>query len=244
MATFVTGDLHGSIDIGKLTPERWPEGQALHRCDYLLIVGDFGLIWSESPPYEDRWFLGWLDSQPWTTLFIDGNHENHDMLDSFEETTWHGGQVHMVPGCDNIIHLMRGQVFDMAQDGTWFCMGGGWTRDASLRVPGNWWPREIPSEEECGEARLNLDRVDWSVDYVITHEVPRHLRPSAMPGWYCEEYDPDDRLSIFLDEVDSRIDKRRLKRWYCGHYHDDHLLGDAQHAMLYRQIIPLGELPA
>ena len=111
--SYVTGDIHGSIDIGKLTPERWPEGQRLFRCDLLLICGDFGLIWSEEPSVEDRYFLGWLNAQPWTTVFVDGNHENHDLLDAVPVSTWHGGKVHVLPRYENIVHLMRGQVFDI-----------------------------------------------------------------------------------------------------------------------------------
>ncbi len=241
VSTYVTGDIHGSIDIGKLTPDRWAEGQLLHRCDYLLICGDFGLVWSENPPYEDRYFLNWLNSQPWTTLFVDGNHENHDLLDAFEVSSWHGGKVHVLPGYPNIIHLMRGQIFDMGSEGMWFTMGGAWTRDASWRSSGQgWWPRELPSGREFDEARANLDAVGWSVDYVITHECPRSRRRFAMEGWYCEKYDAADELSTFLDEVDARVDRTRLKRWYSGHYHDDHCLGDDQHLMLYRQIVPLG----
>ena len=239
--SYVTGDIHGSIDIGKLTPERWPEGQRLFRCDLLLICGDFGLIWSEEPSVEDRYFLGWLNAQPWTTVFVDGNHENHDLLDAVPVSTWHGGKVHVLPRYENIVHLMRGQVFDMGVLGMWFTMGGAWTRASSWRIPGDgWWPRELPSDEEYEEARRNLDRVGWSVDYVITHECPRSRRHAAMPDWYCEEFDPADKLSIFLDEVDERIDQERLKRWYSGHYHADITLGDEKHVMLYRQIIPFG----
>lgn len=244
MATFITGDIHGSIDISRLTPNHWPQGQCLRRCDYLVICGDFGLVWSETPPVEDRYFLGWLNDQPWTTLFVDGNHENHDLLDGFEVSEWHGGKVHVLPGYRNLIHLMRGQVFDMVQEGLWFTMGGAWTRDACFRIPGDgWWPRELPSEAEYDEARRNLEAARWSVNYVITHECPRSRRPLAMPGWYSPDFDPDDGLSGFLDEVDKRLDHRRLKCWYSGHYHADCLLGDSQHAMLFQQIIPLGELP-
>ncbi|MBR1828939.1 MAG: metallophosphatase [Atopobiaceae bacterium] len=244
VTTYVTGDIHGSFDIGKLLPDRWPVGQELRRCDYLFICGDFGLVWNENPPIEDRYFLGWLNDQPWTTLFIDGNHENHDLLDSFPVSQWHGGKVHVLPGYPNLIHLMRGQLFDMGKDGLWFTMGGAWTRDSAFRIAGNgWWPRELPSDEEYAEARANLDSVGWSVDYVFTHECPRSRRPYAMYDWYCEEFDPADKLSLFLDEVDERIDHTRLKRWYSGHYHADITLGDVEHAMLYRQIVPLGELP-
>ena len=33
MAVFVTGDIHGWLDIGKLTPERWPQGT---KCSRIL----------------------------------------------------------------------------------------------------------------------------------------------------------------------------------------------------------------
>lgn len=244
MATYVTGDIHGGIGIGRLTPDRWRLGQSLRRCDYLLICGDFGLVWEENTSLENRYFLDWLNNQPWTTLFIDGNHENHDLLDSYPVSTWHGGKVHVLPGYPNLIHLMRGQVFDMARDGLWFTMGGGLTRDSIWRIPGEgWWPREMPSDEEYDEARASLDAVGWSVDYVFTHECPRTLRRFAMYDWYLEEFDPADKLSTFLDEVNGRLDHARLKRWYSGHYHCDLPLGDERHVMLYHQIVPLGAGP-
>ena len=42
---FVTGDIHASLDIAKLTPEQWPLGNELTRDDYLVISGDFGAVW-------------------------------------------------------------------------------------------------------------------------------------------------------------------------------------------------------
>lgn len=245
MAVFVTGDTHGSFGMGRLSRRLWQRGLRLHRCDYVVICGDFGLVWSDPPSFEDRFFLRWLDVQAYTTLFIDGNHENHDLLDALPVEDWHGGKVHRLPHYPNIRHLMRGQVFDMGHDGLWFTFGGARTRDAAWRTPGDgWWPRELPSEEECAEARANLERVSWSVDYVFTHECPRSRRRAAMPGWYCEEFDPPDICSTFLDEVDERLDQRRLKRWYSGHYHDDILLGDDRHAQLFNSVVRLGGLPA
>ena len=239
---YITGDIHGSLGIGRLAPDRWPEGQRLHRCDYLVICGDFGLVWSDPPSYESRYFLSWLDAQPYTTLFIDGNHENHSLLDAMHVSRWHGGKVHRLPGYEHIIHLMRGQVFDMGALGRWFTFGGARTRDVEWRREGDgWWARELPSEAECAEARANLEAVGWRVDYVFTHECPRARRRYAMPGWYCSKYDPPDICSTFLQEVDERIDRARLVRWYSGHYHDDLLLGDEQHVMLFGSVVRLGD---
>lgn len=83
MTTYVTGDVHGDIDIGKLTSRIWPEGLGLGEDDRIVICGDFGLAWSDPPAASDEWWLDWLEGKPWgETLFVDGNHENHDLLDA------------------------------------------------------------------------------------------------------------------------------------------------------------------
>lgn len=244
MAVYVTGDIHGWLDIGKLTPDRWPEGKKLRKSDLVVICGDFGLCWSDPPTLEEKFFIDWLDSCPWTTLFIDGNHENYDLLDSFPTCQWRGGKISRIPGTKSIIHLLRGQVYEMGTFGRWFCMGGAPSHDINGRVEGkSWWPREMPSQEEYDEALENLERVDWKVDYVFSHEVPRSLRRHAMVRHYDPTREQDDELSAFLQLVDDRIDKCRLKIWYAGHYHDDMMLRDRQHAELYNQVVRLGDLP-
>jgi hypothetical protein len=101
----------------------------------------------------------------------------------------------------------------------------------------------MPSDEEYEEALRNLERVNWKVDYVFSHEVPRSLRRHAMVRHYDVSREQDDRLTAFLQEVDDKLDKRRLKVWYAGHYHDDMMLRDRQHVELYNQIVRLGDLP-
>ena len=150
----------------------------------------------------------------------------------------------MVPGAKNVIHLLRGQVYEMGSYGRWFCMGGAPSHDISSRVQGvSWWPREVPSQEEMDEGWANLERVDFSVDYVFSHDVPRKLRRFAMARHYDESREQDDAITAFLQRVDDRLDHNRLKMWYAGHYHDDIMVRDHQHCVLYNQVVPLGELP-
>ncbi len=244
MGVFVTGDIHGWLDIGKLTPDRWPQGTKLKKGDILMICGDFGLVWNNPITLEEKFFIDWLDNRPWTTVFVDGNHENYDLLDSFPTTTWHGGKVAYLPGTRSVIHLLRGQVYEMGSYGRWFCMGGASSHDIKSRVPGvSWWPRELPGKFEYDEAWANLERVNFSVDYVFTHEVPRNLRRFAMARHYDASREKDDELSAFLQKVDDRLDKSRLKMWYAGHYHDDIMVRDRKHCVLYNQVVPLGKLP-
>ena len=78
---FITGDLHGNIDIKKLNSKNFPEGNSLTKEDYVIICGDFGLVWNNSA--EELYWRKWLDEKPWTTLFVDGNHENFNLLNDY-----------------------------------------------------------------------------------------------------------------------------------------------------------------
>ena len=70
MAVFLTGDTHGEIDMGKVDEFAKHAANVLTREDYLVILGDFGLVWSNPPSAKETERLDWLETRPWTTLFI------------------------------------------------------------------------------------------------------------------------------------------------------------------------------
>lgn len=92
MAIFVTGDVHGGAEYGssRFSSKSWPDGRTLSRDDVVVVAGDFGFVWDGSN--TDRYWLDWFESKPWTTCFVDGNHENHRMLAELPETEWNGGR--------------------------------------------------------------------------------------------------------------------------------------------------------
>lgn len=224
---YLTGDTHGSIDIHKLN-KRYFDDTNLTKDDYLIICGDFGLVWDNSP--EEKYWLDWLNEKNYTTLFVDGNHENHPLLNSYPIETWNGGKVHKIR--NSILHLMRGQVFTIDSH-TFFTMGGAASVDKDWRTPGkSWWPEEMPSEEEYIEANLNLYNYENEVDYIITHTAPTSIVNQLIP-----ETKPPDRFTDFLENIKKSI---KYKHWYFGHFHDDRDI-DEQHTLLYYNIIPLEE---
>lgn len=85
MAVFLTGDTHGEADIAKVDAFA-RVAQDLTRDDVLIVLGDFGLVWADPPSEGERRRLDWYEEQPWTTLFVDGNHENFDLLDALPVT--------------------------------------------------------------------------------------------------------------------------------------------------------------
>lgn len=226
---YLTGDTHGTIEIGKLSRanlavERVEPGEG----DFVIILGDFGLVFApDGQGAEERWWLKWLDEKPWTTLFIDGNHENFARLNALPEEEWRGGRVHRVS--ESVLHLMRGQIFEI--DGrSFFTMGGAASHDRQFRKEGrSWWPEELPSEEELARADAALDGCGRRVDYVLTHCAPTlvqgRINPTFLP----------DRLTEYLQHV---RDTTAFHRWYFGHYHIDREYDDGFCA-LYDCVLPI-----
>ena len=223
MSLFTCGDTHGGEDIHKLSSKCFPP-KNLTKDDYLLVCGDFGVVWDLSA--TDFYMRRWYREKPWTTLFIDGNHENHDLLATYPVTEWNGGKVHMIS--DSIIHLMRGQVYEI--DGhKIFTMGGASSHDKEYRKKGvTWWPSELPSEAEYKEARANLKAHGNSVEYIFTHCAGEKIQNQLKPHYV------KDALTAFFDELEE-ID---YQHWYFGHYHMDKEV-DEKHTVLYNKIIRL-----
>ena len=62
MTVYVTGDIHGGVDMQKLRD--WEFGDGLTSDDYLIIAGDFGFPWDFSA--EECADIAWLESRPYT----------------------------------------------------------------------------------------------------------------------------------------------------------------------------------
>ena len=221
MGLYVCGDTHGSEDLHKLTSKRFRAGN-LTKKDYLLICGDCGVVWDLSA--TDFYLRKWYRDKPWTTLFVDGNHENHDLLSTYPITQWNGGKVHIIS--DSIIHLMRGQVYEI--DGhTLFTMGGASSHDKQYRKAGiSWWEKELPASEEFAEAQTNLAAHQRRVDYIFTHCAGGTVQDQLKPHY------EKNALTEYFDQLE-QID---YKHWYFGHYHLDRNI-DAKHTALFDRVI-------
>ena len=103
---YITGDCHG--DYTRFNTKNFPEQKQMTKDDFVIVCGDFG-FWTPSKEQEHQ--LEWLSQKPFTTLFVDGNHECFDELYNLPIEEFCGGKVHFVK--DSIIHLMRGQVFNL-----------------------------------------------------------------------------------------------------------------------------------
>lgn len=211
---YITGDTHGDIN-------RFFDGCALDtkltESDTLIVCGDFGFVWfDESTPVgfnQDNDELDRLSHKPYTILFVDGNHENHDRLSKFPEVEKYGSTVHKIR--ENIYHLERGRIYTI-EGKTFFTFGGAYSIDKYMRQEGiSWWSGEIPNDEEYKRGIQAIKNADYKVDYIITHTCP-----SEIIKMYLHHIpDPHDgELTGFFDYLMYDVD---FKCWFFGHWHAD-----------------------
>lgn len=246
MAIYVTGDIHG--DTHKLSNQYFPQQKDMTKDDVIVVLGDFGLVWNYrgESPYEKHW-LDWIERKPFTTVFVDGNHENFDRLHSYPVEEWNGGKVHKIR--PSVMHLMRGEIFNI--DGyKCFAFGGAksqdikdgvldpvedkdkikkWQYDYSKLFRINhvsWWEEEMPNEYEMTYAYDNLKEHDRNVDFIFTHDCASSTK--VLLG-----YKETDDLNRFLEFIRTEID---FKKWYFGHLHDNRQINEKEF-LLYGQIV-------
>lgn len=222
---YITGDTHIPVNIKKLNAKNFPEQRELSKNDYVIICGDFGGVWENSK--SDLYWLKWLNTRNFTTLFVDGNHENFELLNTYEVVNFCGGKAHKI--ADKIYHLMRGEIFQI--DGkSFFAFGGAESHDKEYRTTGKtWWDDEMPSVDEYETGIKNLIKTNWSVDYVITHCGPTSIQQIVAPQLNKNE------LTEFFENIMSKL---TYKKWFCGHYHVNKTIDD-KHCILYNEIIKL-----
>lgn len=246
---YITGDCHG--DFEKMNWKHFPQRVEMTKDDYVIICGDFGLIWDVEPgrPYE-KYVLEWLEECPFTTLFVDGNHENFDRLNVYPIEEWHGGKVHKINS--SVIHLMRGQVYEI--DGKKiFTFGGAGSHDiqdgilekddpdylrkkfeldcrgALYRINHvSWWAEEMASAEEKAEGMRNLATHNNEVDFIITHCCASSTQALLSGGAF-----EVDAMTRYLEEIKSICS---YKRWFFGHYHANGNVTDKD-ILLYEDIV-------
>ncbi|MBK5275554.1 MAG: metallophosphoesterase [Desulfuromonadales bacterium] len=228
---YVTGDLHGGESSYHVSSAQFKPAK---RGDIVICCGDFGGVWfhdyhsNNKNSRSENAYLEMTLRQRVLWLTVDGNHENFARLfgGEFPIVEIFGGKAYKIR--ENVYYLKRGEVFTI-EGHTFFAFGGANSHDRfggkvpSLawgrgydRIPArtegkDWWPEEIPSEDDFDNACQNLDRVGWMVDYVITHTCPESQRHHFLANSRIP--DPTETMLQKLYE------KLNFKSWHFGHFH-------------------------
>lgn len=254
MAIFITADIHGN-PFNRFSTDAFYEQKEFSKDknkNIIIQLGDFGIIWNrDGETSEEKYKLDWLEQKPFTTVFIDGNHENHLRLATYPVKEWNGGLVHEIR--PHVLHLMRGEVFTI-ENKKFFCFGGAsshdiqngildyddpdWKQKAKeldkqrkymYRIKGlSWWEQELPTEEEMQYGIDNLTKHNNKVDFILSHS------PSTSELYLMGQgiYKPDT-LTNYLEEIKATTE---YKRHLFGHMHCNRVINDKD-ICLYEQII-------
>jgi hypothetical protein len=227
-AIYVTGDTHG-FEFKKLSNKNFIDHKITTKNDYMIICGDFGLVWNNSK--EEKHWRKWLNEKSFTTLFVDGNHENHEKLNQYPVEIWNGGKIHRIE--DSIIHLMRGQVYTINNNKI-FTFGGANSVDKEWRKENiSWWPQEMPNTSEYEEGLKNLEENNWEVDYIITHTCASDTVDAL--SRFNHFHPEKDSLTEYFNVINEKV---KYKHWYFGHFHKDIDILDNQ-TVIYSDIIKI-----
>lgn len=236
MSLYITGDTHGnfkklshaSLSKSNSSKKKWSED------DTIIVAGDFGGVWAlPNSKYfikESRMLDKLEHDYKCKILFVDGNHENFDRLNSpteFEHSALFGGNVSIIR--KNIFHLHRGEIYNI-NDKKIFVMGGATSIDKCNRTEFiSWWRREIPSYAEFEKGLMNLELNNFKVDYIISHTAPNEAL-KQLGIW--DKYFDNCPVRSYLDRIH---EVASFERWFFGHFHEN--IFNYRYNCLYEKIM-------
>lgn len=258
---FVTGDIHAEPE--RFNMKNFPEQKELCRDDYVIICGDFALVWSEDQESKrETWWLDWMENKSYTTLVVDGNHENFTRLNTLPVEEWHGGRVHKIR--EHVIHLMRGEMFTL-NDQSVFAFGGARSHDidgfataaelardytAGILQPDDPWIYEKLKRLRNTRCHARIEEVDWWRAEMPTEQEMQHgLETLEAHNWKADfifsHEGPASTLAVLgggtlrPDPLTKYLEKVKQKttyhKWFFGHHHMDCQI-TAEDAVIYQQL--------
>ena len=225
---YCTGDMHG--DSLRFNDKKLKK---LKKGDSLIICGDFGFIWDGSE--KEQKFLKKLGRKKYNILFLEGSHENFELLASYPTTEWNKGLVRQISG--RLMQLCRGSIFEI--DGVkLFAFGGGISLASELADGEEQYVDEaLPTEEDLQNAIDNLEAQGREVDYVVSYEPPSVLKD------FIHEENSDivvkSQINALFDEIVTHCE---YKKWVFGKCHKNKIVSP-KYTAVYTGIVELETPP-
>ena len=225
---YLTGDTHGDLSINKLSKRKTSK-----EIDNLIILGDFGLLWSDIETNNEKYWLDWLSEKPYDIIITLGNHENYNRIEKLPIIIRYNNPVYKVR--ENIFMLHTGYVYTI-ENKTFFNFNGATSIDKSRRVLNkSYWTQEIPSEKEFQRAIKTIETYK-KVDYVLSHTIPTNIIQHLEDKEYIVSASMNDKVSNMLSIIDTQLE---YKQWFAGHFHIDYTYKEKKVTILFDEIIPL-----
>lgn len=211
------GDAHGNSSF----VEYAAAAAARNGCSLILQLGDFG-YWEHTlagREYLDRVNRAMVECGI-SLLFVDGNHENHEMLRALNDRK-NCRLDGLVTVRERVAWISRGTRWTW-NDRTFAAIGGAASVDRSMRTPGwTWWPEEVLCLEDVSHL------VGEYTDVVFCHDAPLI---AGMVG--KNTFPPEDivRATDSRKVLDMVIASCRPELVVHGHWHLRHsrVVGDCR----------------
>jgi len=242
---YITGDCDKNYS--RFEIENFPQQRQMTKNDYVIVCGNLGAVWyGEDDPQKEQEEreLDWLESLPFTILFLDGNGENFEELNKYPVIEWNGGRVHEIR--PSVLHLIRGEVFEICGKKI-FAFGGmdylgvgdsffEWDEDGKWKSEAREyeekdWGYTIrftdrkkymePTQSDVENAIRNLEKHDYEVDYMVTFsesETEYFTYVLCECGATLASCLSGSFLTRTFDEFEK---KAKFDMWFVGHHHRD-----------------------
>ncbi len=222
----VTGDMHG--DLNRFKDKKIKK---LKKGDFLIVCGDFGFVWDGSK--KEKRILKKIGRKRFYTLFVEGCHENYDLLDEYPEENFCGGRVSVISG--RLMRVRRGSLLDL-QGNKIFAFGGGQTKEIDIRRESKtWFEQELPTTDEVKHGTESLISVNREVDYIVTHEPP-----ATMKEFLGFEVRQISHMHTFFDAVKNDC---KFKMWFFGKAHKNKVIPPKYHCLFDEVVQIESKLP-
>lgn len=221
---FLKGDTHGDFTDILSFIHTYDLGYG----DWIIILGDAGLFWRKDRKDANHFIDLYEKEYEVNLMFIDGNHENFDILKQIPLDNKGIGYI-----SDHISYLSRGCVFELCGK-KFLCMGGADSVDRFRRIKHlSWWEDEKITEEDIAK----VDKTQY-YDYVLTHAAPQSVVDQNK--WkLCTLLIAEDLIDHSSEQrLEEMFEGLQYGHHYFGHYHSDVHLDD-KHTCLCHDFIEL-----
>ncbi len=211
---FVIGDIHSQGEY--FSGKNFPEGKTLTEEDVVFQLGDWGLMWSVPATKEEMYWLNFIAGKPFTTVVLLGNHDNHQLVWDLPLEEKFGGWMYADHRKEGTIWYMKtGEVYTI-NNKTFIGVHGALSIDRAYRIEGeSWWATEQLTKADEDNVLDNLDRIDWKVDYLLSHTCPDSVMMAFLDSPNSPKF--HDPVSKFLEFIANKLE---FDECHFGHFHN------------------------
>lgn len=209
---FVIGDIHGDFKGLGVILKFLTKNNQTTKEDVLIVAGDCGFVWTNSN--NEKKERKHLDSFPITIMVVLGNHENYDIIETFETVKKFGAECYK-DNASEICYIKNGEVLEIGDKRIW-TYGGGLSIDKEYRL----YYDKIENTKTWFEQEVDFSRFERAkenfknIDYIVTHDVPNSCFEYLLKKLHL--LDKRCELQYKLEEIEQMGE---YKKWYSGHYH-------------------------